>query len=43
MEQKMEDDEEIWERENERFSLKINIINYMLIIINCLQKTVGRE
>ena len=38
----MEDDEEIWERENERFSLKINIINYMLIIINCLQKTVGR-
>ena len=38
MEQKMEDDEEIWERENERFSLIINIINYMLIIINCLQK-----
>ena len=43
MEQKMEDDEEIWERENERFSLIINIINYMLIIINCLRKKVGRE
>ena len=38
----MEEDEEMWERENENFSLIINIINYMHFLIitinNCLQK-----
>ena len=48
----MEEDEEMWERENEKFSLIINIINYMYFLIittiNCLQKmgenqeTIGR-
>ena len=38
----MEEDEEIWERENEKFFLIINIINCMpfliITIINCLKK-----
>ena len=53
MEQKIEEDEETWERENEKSSLIIKIINCMcfliITIINCLQKmgedqeTLGRE
>ena len=46
-EQKMEEDEEIWEKENEKFFLIIYIINCMpfliITIINCLQRIEDQE